>query len=189
MASYTPVLVTPPDANDPVVTLAEAKAQLRIDHDDEDDLITSLIAAAVAHLDGYSGILGRALVTQTWRQDFDGFDQELVLPLPVAGITSVKWYDDASTPVEAIVVSTNYELQLDNRGSFLRFIDDFDYPSNLAETRALRVTFTAGYGPASAVPQNIKQWILVNVARQFDDRSSVGWIAYELLGDKRRLAL
>ncbi|WP_297534627.1 head-tail connector protein [Nitrobacter sp.] len=42
------------------VTLAEAKAHLRVDHDDQDDLITAQIKAATAWFDGYSGILGRA---------------------------------------------------------------------------------------------------------------------------------
>ena len=47
------------------VTLAEAKAWCRVDHIDDDTLISSLIDAAVSKLDGYSGILGRCMVTQT----------------------------------------------------------------------------------------------------------------------------
>src|SRR5690606_12599307 len=76
------------------VSLAEAKAHLRVDHDDQDDLITAQIKAATAYLDGWSGILGRALVTQTWRQDFAGFGDRLPLPLvPVTAIDSVSYFD------------------------------------------------------------------------------------------------
>lgn len=65
-----PVLVTPPVL--PIVGLVDLKAFLRVDHDDDNALITSLGDAAAAWLDGYSGILGRAVMPQTWREDVPG---------------------------------------------------------------------------------------------------------------------
>lgn len=64
----TPVLITAPTAD--VVSLVEMKAHLRVDHADEDATITAMTAAAVAHLDGYGGILGRAIMPQTWAQEW-----------------------------------------------------------------------------------------------------------------------
>jgi len=69
---YAPIRTTPP-ATLPV-SLTEAKLHLRVDHDDEDLLIEGLIGAATDHLDGWTGILGRCLEEQEWRQDFDGFE-------------------------------------------------------------------------------------------------------------------
>jgi len=66
----TPVLVTPPAQ--PVITLAEAKAHLRVDIDAEDSLIEGMVAAATAHLDGWRGVLGRAIMPQAWRETHDG---------------------------------------------------------------------------------------------------------------------
>lgn len=63
-----PVLVTPPA--DPVVSLSDLKDHLRVDADDENDLIEALEQAAVAHLDGWHGILGRAIMAQVWSQSF-----------------------------------------------------------------------------------------------------------------------
>ena len=63
------VLTAPPSA--PVVTLAEAKAHLRVDSSDEDMLIQGLIDAAVQHLDGLDGVLGRALSPQSYEATFD----------------------------------------------------------------------------------------------------------------------
>ena len=79
-------LVTPPAS--PPVSLAEAKAFLRVDHDAEDDLIAGIIAAATNLLDGRTGILGRCLEAQTWELAIDRFPSaEVQLPLgPVVSV-------------------------------------------------------------------------------------------------------
>ena len=61
-------LVIPPV--DAVVSLTEAKAHLRVSHDDEDAEIAAMVDAATAYLDGLDGVLGRALGQQTWRAVF-----------------------------------------------------------------------------------------------------------------------
>lgn len=64
----------------PVVSVSDAKAALRITHDDEDALIGALVAAATQHLEGYGGVIKRALVTQSWRvavSDADGYGRFL----------------------------------------------------------------------------------------------------------------
>lgn len=65
------VAVSVPPA-EPVITLDEAKRHLRVDGDDEKELIEGLIAAAVGYLDGPDGVLGRALAPQTIVAVFDG---------------------------------------------------------------------------------------------------------------------
>lgn len=169
---YKPVLVTPPSAGDPIVTYAEAKAHLHLDSDDEQTLVESLVKAATAHLDGFTGILGRALVTQTWRQDYDAFCPVLRLPLVAATISLVQAYaedDDTGSAVAA----TNYELLEDALGSYVRFIDDYAFPTSVRETRGVRVSFTAGYGAASAVPADIKQAMLLLIGHWFGNREAV----------------
>jgi hypothetical protein len=74
----TPVLVTAP-AGVPV-TVAEAKEHLRVDHSADDTLISGLISAAVGHLDGWSGVLGRCIMSQVWRVSVEA--GEVVLPMP-----------------------------------------------------------------------------------------------------------
>lgn len=63
-----PVRVTPPTA--PVVTLGDMKDHLRVNHDDQDLMIQSLTDAAVSHLDGWRGVLGRCIMPQTWSVSF-----------------------------------------------------------------------------------------------------------------------
>jgi len=187
---YAPVLVEPPAADDPIITTAEAKLHCGIDSDEWDSLVDALVQAATTYLDGYAGILGRALVTQTWRQDFDAFCPRLRLPLIAATVTGIKAYaedDDTGTTITV----TNYELLEDALGSYVRFIDDYAFPSSVRETRGVRITFTAGYGAASAVPQAIKQAMLLMVGHWFANREAVniGNITTELpLGARALLA-
>lgn len=76
-----PYLITAPTAQP--VTLNEMKAHLRVAHGDDDADIVSRLAAAVAHLDGWGGVLGRCIMPQTWAVDVTGPGPHL-LPFPEA---------------------------------------------------------------------------------------------------------
>lgn len=172
---YRPVLVTPPTTLP--VTRTLVKAQLDIAHTEKDTLIDGLIAAAVSYLDGWTGILGRCLEEQTWRQDDDTFWRCFPLPLaPVISITSVK-YDDAAG-VEQTVDSASYELLTKDDGcSFVRMVDAFAIPSLHAETGPrVRVAYKAGWaqsGGASTVPDAIKQAMFLLIRHWFDNPTAV----------------
>jgi uncharacterized phiE125 gp8 family phage protein len=159
----TPVRTVAP-AETPV-TIDQAKAHLRVEHDGDNELITALIEAATGYLDGWSGILGRALVTQTWRVDLDVFPpcRYLKLPLlPVQSIASIAYSDGANA--DQVFAGANYSLingaiVLGNTASF---------PSVYARADAVRITFVAGYGGAAEVPAPLKQAILLHVEQAYD---------------------
>lgn len=148
-----PVLVTPPAILP--VSLAEAKTHLRIEPEAvlEDDLITGLTTAATDHLDGWSGILGRCLVEQEWRQDFDAFARCLPLPLgPVISISSVTWRNAAGQM--STVPTSAYALRTDAGGrSLARFDASYSFPVGLHESGAVSVMFKAGYATIPAKPE------------------------------------
>ena len=166
-----PVLVTAPGATP--ITLAEAKAHLRVDHAEDDTLIGTLIQAATDHLDGWSGVLGRCLVTQTWSQSFDGFyGRFLRLPFPdVASIASVTYQD--ADDAEQIVASASYAIKEDAKSAYLFFAESFAIPTVYARPDAVTVTFTTGYGAASAVPEAIKAAIKLLVGHWYENRESI----------------
>ncbi|HWY14429.1 MAG TPA: head-tail connector protein [Rhizomicrobium sp.] len=60
-------------AGESPLSLDEVKAHLRVETDDDDDLIMALIDAARNYVDGRDGILGRALLTQQWRMQRERF--------------------------------------------------------------------------------------------------------------------
>lgn len=151
------------------VTLAEAKAQLRVEHTEDDAKITALVQAATEFLDGYYGLIGRALVTQTWRADFDFYPSNglFKLPiLPVQQITSVKYSDTANA--EQTLDAASYSLF---DGSIV-LANGVSFPSVYDRPDAVRVTFVAGYGAAAAVPAPIKQAILLMVGHWYGVREA-----------------
>lgn len=153
------------------VSLVEAKAHLRVDHTDDDTLITALINAATDHLDGWSGVLGRALVTQTWRQDFADFTDKLRLPLkPVSSVSGVTYYDTDNA--QQTLATSVYELLTDDAGPFLALKVDQSWPNTESRAAAVSVTFVAGSAVAS-VPAAIKAAMLLMIGHLYENREAV----------------
>ena len=106
-----PVLITPP-ATEPV-SLAEAKLYLRIDQDDEDDLIRALVVAARLLVEAASG---RMLIDQGWRIVLDRWPAGGVLRLPlspVRQVTGVRVRDAAGAAAELAASALVLEIGAD----------------------------------------------------------------------------
>ncbi len=135
--------------------------------------ISSFVQAATDHIDGYSGILGRALVTQTWRQDFGWFCSKNRLPLePVQSIIGVTYYDGSN--VQQTLATSVYQMLTDARGTYVTLKPDQSWPSTYSRPDAISITAVYGYGAASAVPQAIKQAALMLVSHWNENREAVG---------------
>jgi uncharacterized phiE125 gp8 family phage protein len=180
-------LITRPD--DDVVTLGEAKAQLRITTTDNDDMIQALIDAAVAQIDPASGgWLGRAIRPQTWELRGNGFPCyyegcgytrnfhrayacELPYP-PLISVDSVK-YDDGEGVERTLVENTGYRVfGLGSIGkASITPVYNGSWPSSVrADAESVRIRFTCGYPidfgnspPTDILPVPIKQAVLLMV--------------------------
>ena len=140
------------------VMLAEAKAQLRVDHDDEDPLIQHYIDAATAWLDGASGILGRCLVSQTWQMDLDAITGLILLPFPDSVIDSAVFTDATGGDVDYVISRQDERLLLRSRTGF---------------GRPVTITFIAGYGAPADVPATLRQAMLLLIAHWFENRAAI----------------
>lgn len=169
-----PILVTAPA--DVVVTTAEAKAEARIDHTDDDTRVARLVSAATAMFDGWSGVLGRCLVNQTWQAAWIDWPAGSWLRLPFPDVSSVTltYYDTAGT--EQTVSSGDYAIVETKTGSWLRLSDSFTSPALESDRAApVVVQMVAGYGAAgSDVPESIRAAILMTVADWFDGETAQG---------------
>lgn len=163
------------------VTLAEAKAQLRLDTTDDDTLVDALIAAATAHIDGRDGWLGRALVTQTWDLKLDAFPGIIEVPLPPLQSVDSITYVDAAGATQTLATS-KYQVDLGGgwRGRIKPAYGEV-WPATYDVWNAVTVRFTAGYAPgvgsptdyAENVPRAIKQAVLLMVAHWYENRVPV----------------
>ncbi|AMJ59230.1 head-tail connector protein [Bosea sp. PAMC 26642] len=164
----TPLALTPP-AIEPV-PLAEAKAFLRLDQSDEDELLATLITAARLMIEAASG---RMLISQGWRIVIDRWPEggELRLPLsPVAAIVAARVYDGLGQP-QAVSPGS---LQLDALADppVVRAVGAVPAPGR--SRGAIEIDVTAGYGPAvSDVPALLRQAVLRLAARWFELRGDV----------------
>jgi len=131
------------------VSLAEAKAFARIDGGDEDALVSALVAAARLHVES---LTGRALVTQTWRLVLKCVSG-LVVPLPVVPLPVV--------PAMALVDAPDGAVLQGDAVLLASRVDE------------LTVDYSAGYGDAEDVPQDLKQAVLTLVAYWYEHRDSV----------------
>ena len=76
------------------VSLADAKAFLRVDDTAEDGLITTLVSAARLHVES---VTGRAMIFQSWRLVLDAWPAERTITLPVAPVhelTAITAFDE-----------------------------------------------------------------------------------------------
>lgn len=138
------------------ITLAEAKANLRVDIDDDDDLINGLIVAARQR---FERVTGRQAIEATFDLRLVGFPcgAEIVLPKPpLISVTSITYVDTAG--VTQTWGASNYQVEA-LAGPYaqhgrVRPAYATNWPSARTETLgAVVVRFKAGYGvDAGAVP-------------------------------------
>ena len=154
------------------ITLAEAKAQLRVDVSAEDTLIQSLIMASRLHIEA---ALDLALITQTWRHKRDFWPRSTALNMPtrpIQAVTSVTVFagdnSGQAIDVDAFVLDgAANPARLVWRGAGAPPI-----PGRAAN--GIEIDFVAGFGnAASDVPQTIRQALLLLVAHWYENREPV----------------
>ncbi len=177
------------------ISLEQAKAHLRVDTTDQDDLIEALITAAREKVEDETG---RALITQTLEIALDYFVEPpdlrwvtypyltpvkaLRLPRPpLIALKQVSYYngdgniimlhDEVGSPT---VVS---DLVVDTYSCPGRLVpaSGGNWPAVQDRANAVTIRYTAGYGDdGEDVPMTIRQAMLLLIGHYHDNPSSVG---------------
>jgi hypothetical protein len=192
MFTYRGHVMTEPPAVEPV-TLAEVKARLALDGTADDAMLLRMITEARQEFEDATGL---ALITQEWRLSldrwpggrepwWDGTRQMAISELsgvpgfvpmpryPLEAIDDVTVYDTSGAATVVDVAST---FDIDVYQTPGRMVLKFGktWPIALRPTDAIRVDYTAGYGPASEnVPAPIRRAIEQMVAYMYSHRGDL----------------
>lgn len=153
-----------------LLTLEEARQQCRVTDTSEDSLIADYITTVTDYLDARDGVLGEALVTQTWRWSLPYAPAgSIEIPLgPVQSIVAIGYVDRAGAT--QVFPSGNYRLA----GSVIELVGNASWPSVDTRQIAFWVDFVAGYGEPSAVPETVRQLARGYVGELYNAREVTG---------------
>lgn len=151
------------------LTLAEAKAFLRVEHADDDALIAALIGAARRHVEAQTR---RALLLQTWRLVFDAWPADgRIAPRigPLRSLVAVRVYDSA-------VHSNALDLQsfvLDAAANVIAS-PGWALPAPGRAIAGIELDVTCGFGTAPGdVPEDLRQALRLLLAHWYDNRGVI----------------
>jgi uncharacterized phiE125 gp8 family phage protein len=154
------------------VSLADAKAHCRVDASADDALIQGYITTAREWVEDY---IDRALVTQQLVMKLDAFPPEIELPRPpmIASGTATAvtiTYVTGEAGGTATLAASEYRIDRDSTPGAIRTLYAGSWPSHLIDQNAVTVTWWAGYGDPTTVPQRVKSAILMCVHELYEKR-------------------
>jgi len=162
------VIKTEPEAEP--ITVDVMQDHLRVDSDDEETLIESLITTARITVEHWTA---RQLITATWNLYLDAFKAEIRVPYPpLQSVSSIKYYDTGGT--QQTLDSSVYTV--DTYAKPGRVVEAYSqtWPSTRSIINAVDVEFVAGYGAAgSDVPEPLLQAMKLLVGHWFENREGV----------------
>ncbi|MBB5050548.1 putative phiE125 gp8 family phage protein [Afipia massiliensis] len=159
-------LVTAPAAEP--LSLTDAKNFLRVEHGDDDAIITSLVSAARNHVEALTRC---ALITQTWRLVLDRWpDGGRIAPRigPLRTLTAVRVFDPAG---EASVIDPDIFV-VDVAAGVLA-APAWSLPVPGRSVAGIELDIEVGFGAASDVPQTLRQAIRMLVAHWYENRGLI----------------
>ncbi|KEA07485.1 head-tail connector protein [Rhizobium rhizogenes] len=163
-------LVTPSDIA--IVSRDEAKAHLRIFHDDDDTYIDGLVATASDWLAGENNWLGRGVIKQQWELTLDCFPcgrGRVNLPKPPLFSIEGVFYTPSVGAETEITSFRELDVGVSNGGYVLPAVNAV-WPVTSGEPGSVRIAFTAGY---ETVPPSVKHAALLMVGHWFENREAV----------------
>ena len=152
------------------ISLAEAKAFLRVDsdYDDDDSYITSLIGVATNVVEQFTR---RRLITQTYNIYYDEFPPYMDLQVGnVASVTHVKYYDTDNT-LQTLDTS-QYDVDIRVKPGRIYQAEDGNFPNTYERANSVEVEFVVG-SAASDVEDAIKQAMYIVIGRHYENRQDV----------------
>lgn len=153
------------------LTLAEAKAHLRVTTDSDDDLITGHIKAATRFLEMR---FNNAFVSQTRVLKADDFDdrryvrgRRIYPPIyPLRSVSSIAYL--TSTGGSTTLPTSDYVVSTGDQPGYIAEAYNATWPSVYPQPNSVTVTYVCGHSTSAAnVPEEIKQALRMLVAHYY----------------------
>lgn len=160
------------------VTLAEAKAHLRVDISDDDALISAIVKAAREFCEEY---LDRTLVHTRWTMRADGFPhngmEDVELPRPpmaqAGTTTTVVLTYTMETGATATYSAASYRVDRHATPGAVKTLYGQAWPSHLIDDNSISVTWWGGYGAdGTSVPSAIRSAVLMLCSHFYEHRTA-----------------
>jgi len=132
-------IISPPTAEP--ISLTEAKLHLRVDHTDDDALITSLIKTAREYCERFQR---RTYMATAYQMKLDTWQDVLRLPLPPLWRISSITYVDSAGDVQTLG-TTVYEIDTHAEPGEVRLDYNQSWPAHRSDHHAITVNYTCGY--------------------------------------------
>lgn len=157
------------------VDLDDTKSVCSVSFNDHDAMISGLIAAATEMLDGPAGILGRAIITQTWLMELPQAAWPVSVKLPLDPVISVTVrYRDAAGELVVLDPSRVDLVRYPSQPVVLRFRGDGPMPAIGSGDWPVQMEIVAGFGENPGdVPAGIRTAINMIVRHWYDNRAAV----------------
>ncbi len=153
-----------------ILTLAEVKTHLRVDHSNEDTHITRLRDAAVVWCQEFTR---RQFINATKTLVMDGFPAVIYPPVSsLVSVTTVSY--EAPDNTTTTLSSSGYDVDITREPGRIVTAFGESWPATRAEINAVTVTYVAGYGASTDdTPDAIKTAVLMLIAHLYENRESV----------------
>lgn len=166
-----------------LVTLAQAKQQLRIGSTYDDTNVTLALEAARKEVESD---INKSILNTVWTMKLDYFPSEIYLPKGrIQSVASVK-YIDINGSETTLTANTDYKVVTGSTDARIVEVNGWPTDVNADEKSVVEVEFTAGYGVASSnETKQLEYAILMKLSQLYYNLDTP--VAYENIINKNRL--
>lgn len=162
------------------VSLDEAKIHLRLDSafTDDDQYINTLLLAATKWAEDFQQ---RTYVSRSHTMYLDQWQTVIrptYSPLISTGLT-IKYIDTGGT--EQTLDAAYYRIDANTQPGRITEAYGYSWPSIRYVTNAITITYSAGYGTAAAVPDDVKVAIKMIVGHLYEHREIVSEVKLDMV--------
>jgi len=147
-----------------IISLSQAKEHLRVDHNDEDDLIAASIDAAIGACEGYTN---KNINESKFRIELESFTDFEIKISPVQSVTGITYTNEAGA--EQTLTTDFYRVYpVDKYAHKVVFLEETPLPT-IKDNTKIKISVTAGYADGK-VPAEIKQAIYLTLTDFYENR-------------------